>query len=145
EGARAMAIAVINIETPTAPIAVHDTAVVFCGDSGTATITAISQNSSESLKWYDSMSGGNLISTNDSLQFGLNTSTQAATTIYSDTFYVASVDSISDCESARTMVVAAVVCTVGEEEMHNSLQGISIQPNPSKGIFYLIGNNVDEE
>src|SRR5690606_22820627 len=88
---------------------------------------------------------GIMLSTADTFYFGMSTVMQTATTFYTDTFYVAAIDSASLCESERTLVSGTVVCTVGEEEMSSDFSGIPIHPNPSKGLFNIHGNNLTEE
>lgn len=129
---------------PSMPTIVNDTAIVFCGDSGTALLTA-STSISGSINWYEDTAATFVLSTGSSFNYGLSTSPQTITTTYADTFYVSVVDGITLCESELAMAIGTVICTVGEEEMPSALSGISIQPNPSKGTFHLIGMNIKEE
>ena len=50
----------------------------------------------------------------------------------------------SGCSSTRDTVTATIDCLVGIEDTENSFSNISIHPNPSKGIFQIVGNQVKE-
>lgn len=129
---------------PAAPSVVNDTAIVFCGDSGTAVLTA-SSSVSGVINWYEDTTAS-AVSTGSSFLYTYDyNATHNNTTIYTDTFYVSVVDGTTDCESPMSMVTGTVICTVGEDEMPTAFSGISIQPNPSKGVFQLIGSNIDEQ
>lgn len=130
---------------PAAPSTISDTAIVFCGDSATAILSANSVLAGASFNWYNDSSNTIPIAQADSLYYGLNTGPQSTTTTYTDTFYVSVVDSISACESQRSMVTGTVICTVGEEQIPSSFEGLSIYPNPSNGIFNLVGSNIGED
>lgn len=137
------------------PTAFDSMLVITCGDTSTVALVATSNNSNAVFEWFDVptgstalATGGNITSISqngDSLYYrgtSIDTNSPAI-----DTFFVQEVvqsGSIT-CSSTRDTTIATIDCLVGMNELENSFANISIQPNPSKGIFRIVGNKVKEK
>src|SRR5690606_24545505 len=81
----AVTVEVLNLQAPTT---VGDTDIVTCGDPGTAILVASSTRTGVDFNWYDSPTSTNIITTNDTLLYTVNTSSGTPSQ-NSATFYVA--------------------------------------------------------
>src|SRR5690606_22387376 len=114
---------------------------------GTAVLSVTSSLTGASYKWYNDNNSNTVIATGDTLYYGLTTDSQNPNKTYTDSFYVSVVDPLTGCESVRSKVSGVIVCTVNVNvnEIPSEINDISIYPNPSKGIFHIVGKKINGE
>src|SRR5690606_9038789 len=139
---------------PAIPNALDSMMTVICGNNGQVALIATSPNANAKFEWYTSSTGGSSVRRGgnvsdislygDTLYYQAN---PAQGTPSIDTFYVQEVvlSGSGICASSRDSAVAAIDCLVDIEVNDNIVSNISIHPNPSKGVFNIVGNNVEEE
>lgn len=145
--------ATLNPVTPTMPLATDSMLTVFCGNNGVVGLSASTTSSNSKFEWYSSPLGGDPLRVGGSIYditlYGDTLFYQASPSQLIpaiDTFYVQEVvlSGSGICASARDTAIATIDCIVGiDEDMEIAASNISIYPNPSDGVFKVVGTNVE--
>lgn len=88
-----------------------DSVIINCGEVGFTYLTASTNDTTFSVKWYSDSVSNSPIFIGDTFKFKLNTSIQSSDSIFLDTFYVSAV-SPNGCKSPRKAVVSRIQCAL---------------------------------